>query len=575
MRLVNGDAVSEWLPKGTFYTNRRFCDGDYWRIEAYDAMRKADSNYLPDTVIDDWPKPMSEAVAEIAAAMGVEIDPRTNINPAYMLEMPVGYTRRQVLAHIAAAHGGNWIISDAGMLWLIPLTAVGQTTEHYVGLDVVDFENTGQHLAISRVTLSVDSEHVYTAGDDTGTEISAYCPSANQEITNSVLQKLKGAVYQSYTAVAANVDPAAELGDGVNVGEVQSIIARIVDAGNRYPDISAPGAAELEEEYPGGGPLEQEVKRELAKTRSIIEKTSEQILLRVENVEGEYSELDVKVDSIKLEVSQNAGADGKVYSSIELTVGDNTYTGMILMEGNINVSGQLSADALYAAKGDIADLTVDRLSTSRRIVKYLAGDTSDDNYIKAEDETLAFISGIYDGDEEQAVNPNGLALYWEQSIAGATLGADGYPYIDGVRVFTTTGVTAWPVMVYTYAEDIKARIAFEQDEKGYYTPVFTFGAGDGTGNNQAFLHKTSDSMLLTYKATGGKEIGMRLGYDGYTDIAGLRKTAELDFSEWENGTFYERVDGEETHHARRVIFDDAKKPITITDSDGHAMNIKW
>lgn len=121
VRLVNGDTVSEWLPKGTFYTNRRICDGDYWRIEAYDAMRKADSDYLPDTITDDWPKPMAEAVAEIAAAMGVEIDSRTEIDPSYMLAMPVGYTKRQVLAHIAAAHGGNWIISDTGKLYLVPL----------------------------------------------------------------------------------------------------------------------------------------------------------------------------------------------------------------------------------------------------------------------------------------------------------------------------------------------------------------------------------------------------------------------------------------------------------------------
>ena len=42
LRLVNGTQATDWIPKGVFFTNRRSCDGDYWEIEAYDAMRKAD-----------------------------------------------------------------------------------------------------------------------------------------------------------------------------------------------------------------------------------------------------------------------------------------------------------------------------------------------------------------------------------------------------------------------------------------------------------------------------------------------------------------------------------------------------
>lgn len=121
IRLANGDLVSEWLPKGIFFTNRRAVDDGFWVVEAFDAMLKGEQTYLPDTIIDDWPKPMTDAVNECAERMGVTIDPRTVINPAYMLEMPVGYTVRQVLAHIAAAHGGNFIITDVGELYLVPL----------------------------------------------------------------------------------------------------------------------------------------------------------------------------------------------------------------------------------------------------------------------------------------------------------------------------------------------------------------------------------------------------------------------------------------------------------------------
>lgn len=312
-----------------------------------------------------------------------------------------------------------------------------------------------------------------------------------------------------------------------------------------------------------------DIEAEFKKQYSKLSKTDEEIRLEVrDEVEGLHSEIKQTADGIKLEVSQVAGTDGKVYSSIELTVGNNTYTGMILMEGNVNVSGQLSADALYAAKGDIADLTVDRLSTSRRIVKYLAGDTSDDNYIQAEDETLAFITGVYNGGEEQAKNPNGLALYWEQNIAGATIGTDGYPYANGVRVFTTTSTTAWPVMVYTYTEDIKGKLAFER-EGGVYVPVFTLGAGDEHGNNIMRMAKKVDGLEIMYSPTSGDDIGLKMGREGYMDLTGLRKPTDIAF---QNNGFTVTVDGglSETF---TYTYDENGKISGIEDGMGHVTTV--
>ena len=34
IRLKNGTQVSEWIPKGTFFTNRRSEDDSYWTLEA-------------------------------------------------------------------------------------------------------------------------------------------------------------------------------------------------------------------------------------------------------------------------------------------------------------------------------------------------------------------------------------------------------------------------------------------------------------------------------------------------------------------------------------------------------------
>lgn len=43
------------------FTNRRSCDGYYWELEAYDAMRKADVVWKPDQSLN-FPMTMPDAV---------------------------------------------------------------------------------------------------------------------------------------------------------------------------------------------------------------------------------------------------------------------------------------------------------------------------------------------------------------------------------------------------------------------------------------------------------------------------------------------------------------------------------
>lgn len=132
IRLRNGSQVSEWLPKGVFFTNRRSVEDDYWTVEAFDAMRKADTIWEPDQALE-FPMPMSAAVAEFCRIIGVALDARTVLNPAYTIDYPANdYTIRNELCFIAAAHGGNWIITDRGELYLVPLLSAPTETNHLV-----------------------------------------------------------------------------------------------------------------------------------------------------------------------------------------------------------------------------------------------------------------------------------------------------------------------------------------------------------------------------------------------------------------------------------------------------------
>lgn len=140
VRLRNGERVSEWLPKGVFYANRRSEEDGYWTIEAFDAMRRAEQPWEPrqDLV---FPMTMPDAVAEFMRIMGTRLDPRTQLNPAYEIDHPSSdqnsetgeyYSIRQHLQWIAAAHGGNWIVTDKGEFRLVPLISAPPETNYLV-----------------------------------------------------------------------------------------------------------------------------------------------------------------------------------------------------------------------------------------------------------------------------------------------------------------------------------------------------------------------------------------------------------------------------------------------------------
>lgn len=217
--------------------------------------------------------------------------------------------------------------------------------KYYVGGDVTSFADNGKYKPISRVTLLVDDENSLTAGDDTGMEITASCPHATQAMVNALLQRMKGYRYQAYEAGAANIDPAAELGDGVNVGGVYSPLSRIADNGRGYADIASPGELEMDDEYPSGGYIKQEFDRKIAQTRSIITKTSEEIMLKVEGIDGKYTEVKTTLDG--LTVTDASGTTKINGSSIKT---DNLYVAAA------NIKGTLTADQIQTGSIRVGDL---------------------------------------------------------------------------------------------------------------------------------------------------------------------------------------------------------------------------
>lgn len=447
----------------------------------------------------------------------------------------------------------------------------------YLGRRLAKFSPGIASQPISKVELLNDTGDVVgVSGSDTGRTLTALQPDGTNAMAAAILAKVSGYKHIGYEGSQALLDPAVELGDAVTVdGLYVPLVALDMTFDPLLaPDISAPDADELDDEYPYKSPTQRQIERNMSKTRSLITKTSEEINLKVEGIDGRVSDINQTVDGIRLSVTSASSPDGQTTATITLKVGPNNYTGYIKLDGNVDVSGQLSADALYSALGEIADLSVNRLSTSRRVVKYLAGDTSDDNFIRVEGQSLEFVAGIAKSTTEQAKNPNGELIYWEADPAGASIGSDGYPYANGERIFTTTKQTSWPVMVYQYEEQVKRAISFQSDGQ-YYYPVDIFGAGDTNGKQRGYLVKRQNSLELTYETSLGKQLGLAALDEGYLDLMGVRKTVGLNFSGWDKGSWGVLLEGVKEMLNYGVTLNSAGVPIKITYPDGTDCPILW
>lgn len=447
----------------------------------------------------------------------------------------------------------------------------------YLGRRLAKFSPGIASQPISKVELLNDTGDVVgVSGSDTGRTLTALQPDGTNAMAAAILAKVTGYKHIGYEGSKALLDPAVELGDAVTVdGLYVPLIALDMTFDSLLaPDISAPDADELDDEYPYKSPTQRQIERNMAKTRSLITKTSEEINLKVEGIDGRVSDITQTVDGISLSVTSASSPDGQTTATITLKVGPNNYTGYIKLDGNVDVSGQLSADALYSALGEIADLSVNRLSTSRRVVKYLAGDTTDDNFIRVAEQSLEFVAGIAKSTTEQAKNPNGELIYWEADPAGASIGSDGYPYANGERIFTTTKQTSWPVMVYQYEEQVKRAISFQSDGQ-YYYPVDVFGAGDNNGKQRGYLVKRQNSLELTYETSTGKQLGLAALDEGYLDLMGMRKTVGLNFSGWDKGSWGVLLEGVKEMLDYGVTLNSAGVPVKITYPDGTDCPILW
>lgn len=174
----------------------------------------------------------------------------------------------------------------------------------YVGLDLTGCEDNGLRLPITSVTFQVDQDTTVTAGTYTGLDLYAVCPYATQEMATAILAQVMGYQYQAYEAESANIDPAMELGDGVTVGRMYSVISAVQDKGDGYPSLSAPGEEELEDEFPYHSATQRELSGDIDSLRAFITRSLGEISLQITTLTSRVETLTQTVTEISNKVTE-------------------------------------------------------------------------------------------------------------------------------------------------------------------------------------------------------------------------------------------------------------------------------
>lgn len=217
--------------------------------------------------------------------------------------------------------------------------------------------------------------------------------------------------------------------------------------------------------------------------------------LDYKDTEGSMKKLQKYVESLNEQLTYIFGnLSGDNFNTKEMSnfVANLTATNIVTQT---IISSSVVTKSLYAERGDIAQLTVDWLSTSKKVMKYLNGDTTDDNYLEAHEQgiELKTASVVKSGSEpvtELLYDRYGKALYWQKDITYAEI-INGFPYVNGKQVYMDNEATDYPVRVYKYTVTTKMSIDFEL-VNGVNVPKITMGNvsitdNDVTVNGQSVL----------------------------------------------------------------------------------------
>ena len=348
----------------------------------------------------------------------------------------------------------------------------------YLGQNASDLDYDEKAPKISRVNLAVDSDHIYTSGDDTGRTLEVSCPWGSQAMANSILAKVRGIEYQPYEASDALLDPATEIGDGITLGGVYSVLAQSYVSLDKQcaANISAPYTDEIDDEYPYKTPEQRKTERQLAQTRSLITKTSEEIKLEVQGLDGKYTKLSQTVDGFTFEdESGTVYIDGGAIKAKSVTADQIDATNLKVDAANITGTlyiGDLVDDVGLVTENNVTTITNNAIKTANISADQITAGTLDADNISIDGLFAIYygsrlcgkIGGMYtvaNGAGAVLTGPGNGAGYVRASASGAKVAYDTY------EIGCSSGAGCFSTNTIVVSSDKRLKKAIKYDMDAY------------------------------------------------------------------------------------------------------------
>ena len=161
----------------------------------------------------------------------------------------------------------------------------------------------------TKVILHVTDDVSYTVGNDLGLTMEYTNPFGTLEMARNILASIAGYQHQSFDAASALLDPAAQLGDGLDINGIYGGIATMT---SRYgphftADVGAPAIQEIDQKAPYKSSEARQVERKFLETYAKLAIQADQITAEVEartnDVEQLNALLTVQANQIAAEVT--------------------------------------------------------------------------------------------------------------------------------------------------------------------------------------------------------------------------------------------------------------------------------
>ena len=348
----------------------------------------------------------------------------------------------------------------------------------YLGQNASDLDYYEKAPKISRVNLTVDSDHIYTSGDYNGRTLEVSCPWGSQAMADSILAKVSGIEYQPYEASNALLDPATEIGDGITLGGVYSVLAQSYISLDKQcaANISAPYTDEIDDEYPYKTPEQRKAERQLAHTRSLITKTAEEIKLEVQGLDGKYTKLYQTVDGFTFEdESGTVYIDGGAIKANGVTADQIDATNLKVDAANITGTlyiGDLVDDVGLVTEDNVTTITNNAIKTASISADQITAGTLDADNISIDGLFAIYygsrlcgkIGGMYtvaNGEGAVLTGPGNGAGYVRASASGAKVAYDTY------EIGCSSGAGCFSTNTIVVSSDKRLKKAIKYDMDAY------------------------------------------------------------------------------------------------------------